>query len=129
MRFYEVTAAAVDQSDQRFDGFTVRRQGMAGLGWHFTSLVEAETEKQAEAKFRKLPRFRRTARLASADWRTVAVFITPTTADERIDPEPTESQLDQLMELHVPEFDEADFEKEFDLMLKKHLQAIERLMS
>ena len=129
MRFYEVTAAAVDQSDQRFDGFTVRRQGMAGLGWHFTSLVEAETETQAEAKFRKLPRFRRTARLASADWRTVAVFVTPTTEDKRLDPEPTETQLDQLMELHVPEFDEADFEKEFDLMFKRHLQAMERLLS
>lgn len=101
MKYFEITATGVDTSDLRYDGFAARREGFAGLGWHFISFIQANTEAEAIEKFRKSPRFRRTARISATDWQTCDIYVTPTTKSRRIDPIATEAQLDQGLAFHL----------------------------
>ena len=80
-RFFRVTVA--EQSDDvRASSLTAIRTNVAGLGWTFVSLVAAPNVAEAEKAFRKLPRFRKTAKQNDADWRSVFVLVEPTTVVE-----------------------------------------------
>ena len=82
-RFYQVTAAG-QTSDIRWDGFTARRQGVAGLGWSFVSMIRARNEKAAEKQFRGRKVFRKTARQNDADPSTVFVLVERITKSQGI---------------------------------------------
>ena len=73
-RFFQVTVAE-QNDDIRWDSLTDRRNGTAGLGWSYTSLIRARNKTEAEKLFRAQKRFRKTARQNDADWRTVFVLI------------------------------------------------------
>jgi hypothetical protein len=73
-RFYQVTAAE-QNTDVRWDGFTARREGIAGLGWSFVSMIRARNVKAAEKQFRGRHVFRKTARQNDADPNMVFVLV------------------------------------------------------
>lgn len=82
-RFYQVTVAE-QSNDIRWDGFTARRQGIAGLGWSFISMIRARNEKAAEKQFRARRVFRKTARQNDADPNTVFVLVERVTREQGI---------------------------------------------
>ena len=82
-RFYQVTVAE-QSNDIRADGFTARRQGIAGRGWSFISLIRARNEKAAEKQFRARRVFRKTARQNDADPNTVFVLVEKVTREAGI---------------------------------------------
>lgn len=82
-RFYQVTAAE-QNTDTRWDGFTARRQGVAGLGWSFISMIRARNSKAAEKQFRGRRVFRKTARQNGVDPATVFVLVEKVTRSQGI---------------------------------------------
>ena len=123
--YFEVTATGVDKEDTRFSKSGVdrrdSREGEAGAGFSYTTLVKANNENDAKKKALQEPRLKRMARQNGVSVKDLELFVSKTTSKQGLGEEAgnKKSDIKKYIQLADGKLEEA----------KMYLQMVEREFS
>ena len=126
--YFEVTATGVDKEDTRFSKSGVdrrdSREGEAGAGFSYTTLVKANNENDAKKKALQEPRLKRMARQNGVSVKDLELFVSKTTSKQGLGEGDNSSDGERYFQLGKDKLEEAHmyFQMIKDPSLAKPLQ-------